>query len=127
MTLSDRQLRDKAKPADKPFKLFDGHGLFLLVKPNGGRYWRMQYRFKGKAKGLAFGVYPTVSLREARDKRDDARKLLRSGVDPSQVRRERKLQAKGQAANSFEAIARMAQPIKRPLDSQAFSSRTAFA
>jgi hypothetical protein len=85
MTLSDRQLRDKAKPADKPFKLFDGHGLFLLVKPNGSRYWRMQFKFKNKAKLLAFGVYPAVSLREARDKRDDARKLLRNGIDPSAV------------------------------------------
>jgi hypothetical protein len=106
MSLSDRQIREKAKPADKPFKLFDGHGLFLLVKPSGGKYWRMQYRFKGKAKLLAFGVYPAVSLREARDKRDDARKLLRSGVDPSAVKRERKLQAKGQAADAFETIAR---------------------
>jgi hypothetical protein len=106
MTLSDRQLRDKAKPIARPFKLFDGGGLYLLVKPNGGRYWRMQYRFKGKAKGLAFGVYPEVSLKEARDKRDDARKLLRNGIDPSAAKRELKLRAKGQAADAFENIAR---------------------
>jgi integrase len=106
VALNERQIREKAKPAAKPFKLFDGHGLFLLVRPNGGRYWRMQYRFKGKAKGLAFGVYPVVSLKEARDKQADARKLLRNGIDPSAVKRERKQQAKGQAADSFENIAR---------------------
>ncbi|HKF94373.1 MAG TPA: Arm DNA-binding domain-containing protein [Gammaproteobacteria bacterium] len=106
MPLTDRTIQSKAKPIARPFKLFDGGGLYLLVKPNGGRYWRMQYRFKGKAKGLAFGTYPTVSLREARDKRDDARKLLRNGIDPSAVRRELKLRAKGQAADAFEAIAR---------------------
>jgi integrase len=106
MPLTDRTIQAKAKPAERPFKLFDGHGLFLLVKPNGGRYWRMQYRFMGKAKGLAFGVYPFVTLREARDKRDDARKQIRNGIDPSMLKRERKQQAKGQAADSFENIAR---------------------
>ncbi|HKF95045.1 MAG TPA: integrase arm-type DNA-binding domain-containing protein [Gammaproteobacteria bacterium] len=106
MPLTDRQIQAKAKPADRPFKLFDGHGLFLLVKPNGGRYWRMQYRFGGKARGLAFGIYPEVSLHEARNKQADARKLLRNGIDPSVAKRELKLRAKRQAADSFESIAR---------------------
>jgi hypothetical protein len=106
MALTDRTIQSKAKPANRPFKLFDGHGLYLLVKPNGGRYWRMQYRFKGRAKTLAFGVYPDVSLREARDKQADARKLLRNGIDPSAVKRELKIRARTQAADSFENIAR---------------------
>src|SRR5215217_909016 len=106
MPLTDRQIQAKAKPADQPFKLFDGHGLFLLVKPNGGRYWRMQYRFGGKARGLAFGIYPEVSLHEARNKQADARKLLRNGIDPLVAKRELKLRAKGQPSDSFEAIAR---------------------
>jgi hypothetical protein len=106
MPLTDRAIQSKAKPIDRPFKLFDGHGLFLLVKQNGGRYWRMQYRFKGKAKTLAFGVYPDVSLREAHDKQADARKLLRNGVDPSVAKREPKLRARAQPSDAFEAIAR---------------------
>ncbi|HKH20015.1 MAG TPA: integrase arm-type DNA-binding domain-containing protein, partial [Gammaproteobacteria bacterium] len=106
MPLTDRQIQAKAKPADRPFKLFDGHGLYLLVKPNGGRYWRMQYRFQNKAQTLSFGVVPDVSLREARDKQADARKLLRNGIDPSQVRRELISRARTQPSDSFEAIAR---------------------
>jgi len=86
--------------------LFDGHGLFLLVKPNGGRYWRMQYRIGEKRKLLAFGVYPDVKLAEAREKQADARKLLRNGQDPAETRREQKRQVKAKSENSFECIAR---------------------
>ena len=67
MPFTDRTIRTKAKPAEKPFKLFDSHGLFLLVKPNGGKYWHMQYRIGKKRKLLAFGVYPEVILREGRE------------------------------------------------------------
>ncbi len=70
-----------AKPSDKPYKLFDQHGLFLLVTPTGSKWWRLKYRFEKKEKLLAFGVYPETSLRDARDLRDDARKLLRRQVD----------------------------------------------
>ncbi|MGH8503518.1 MAG: tyrosine-type recombinase/integrase [Gammaproteobacteria bacterium] len=105
MRLSDIKVR-KAAPREKAYKLSDGHGLHLLVKPNGGKYWRLQYRVDGKQKVLALGVYPEVSLAEARDKQADARKLLRNGQDPAEVKREQKRQAKMQAENSFENVAR---------------------
>jgi hypothetical protein len=68
MALTDRAIQTKAKRADRPFKRFDAHGVFLLVKPNGARYWRLQYRAAGKQKLLALGVYPQVSLSEAQSK-----------------------------------------------------------
>jgi integrase len=106
MALTDRAIQTRAKPADRPFKLFDGHGLFLLVKPNSARYWRLQYRMAGKQKLLALGVYPQVSLREAREKQADARKLIRNGIDPVEAKREQKRTLKAQSENSFESIAR---------------------
>jgi len=93
-----------AEPTDKQQKLADGKGLYLLVKPNGGKYWRMKYQFGGREKLLAVGVYPEVSLREARDIRDDARKLLRQGVDPMADRKERKRE-QAAAANTCEKVA----------------------
>jgi len=72
-----------AKPKDKQYKLADSGGMFLLIMPNGARYWRLKYRIAGKEKILALGVYPEVSLKEARDKRDAARKQISSGIDPS--------------------------------------------
>lgn len=87
-------------------KHFDGGGLFLDVKPNGARYWRMKYRFAGKEGLLAFGAYPEVSLAEVRRRRDDARALLRDSLDPAAVKRETNIAAKIAAANSYEAIAR---------------------
>ena len=91
-----------AIPRDKPYKVFDEHGLYLLVRPGGHRWWRLKYRFDGKEKLLSFGVYPEISLREARDKRDDARKLLRNQVDPGAKQRAEK----SAAGDSFQAIAR---------------------
>ncbi|TCO40440.1 tyrosine-type recombinase/integrase [Dokdonella fugitiva] len=88
-----------------PGKLFDGGGLFLLVRQSGSRLWRMKYRFAGKELLLSFGAYPEVSLAEARQRRDEARALLREGVDPSQARRARKVAARVGAAESFRAIA----------------------
>ncbi|EKL08864.1 hypothetical protein VCHC17A1_3949A, partial [Vibrio cholerae HC-17A1] len=87
MALSDTNVRS-AKSEDKAYKLTDGNGLFLLVHPNGSKYWRFRYRFGGKEKMLAFGVYPDVSLANAREKRDEARKFVASGVDPSEKRKE---------------------------------------
>ncbi len=75
--LTDTQVRS-AKPSTRPLKLFDGRGLYLLVKPNGGRYWRYNYRFNGKGKTLALGVYPDVSLVKARARHQEARQLLAS-------------------------------------------------
>lgn len=98
--LTDTTCR-KAKPKDKPYKLSDSHGLFLLVNAT-GKYWRYGYRFGGKQKTLALGVYPEVSLADAREKRGDARKLLISGVDPSVEKRLAKLRPKG--GDSFRAV-----------------------
>ena len=71
-----------AKPRAKPYKLADGQGLYLEVMPNGARYWRMKYRFAGKERRIAFGVFPEVSLSEARRRREEARAALREGLDP---------------------------------------------
>ncbi len=82
MALNDLIIRN-AKPLAKAYKLSDEKGLFLLVSPNGSRYWRLKYYFAGKEKLLALGVYPEVKLAEAREKRDQARKLLSQSIDPS--------------------------------------------
>lgn len=95
-----------AKPKEKQYKLSDGGGLFLLIKPNGSRYWRMKYRVGGKEKLLAFGVYPEVTLLEARNKRQEARKLLRADTDPAQAKREEKRLSILNLQNNFEAVAR---------------------
>ena len=104
MKLTARQV-DTSRPKDKPYKLSDGGGLYLLVNPNGSRYWRLKYRIGGKEKLLALGVYPDITLAEARQKRADAKKVLAAGGDPGQEKQEEK-QAKEQAvANSFERLA----------------------
>ncbi|NDF11526.1 MAG: DUF4102 domain-containing protein [Proteobacteria bacterium] len=95
-----------AKTKDKPYKLSDGEGMFLLVHPNGSKYWRMKYRVLGKEKLLALGIYPEVSLKVARDRCSDAKKLLEKGDDPSHVKKEEKRQAILGAENTFEALAR---------------------
>jgi len=94
-----------AKPKDAPYKLSDGGGMYLLVKPNGGKYWHLAYRFNDKQKLLSLGVYPEVTLKEARLKRDAARKLLKDNTDPSEAKKEEKRLSILQAANTFEAIA----------------------
>lgn len=100
MSLTDRELQ-ALKPRDKPYKMADGHGLYVEVLPSGGRSWRLKYRFCGKEKRLALGLYPTVSLKEARDKAHEARKLLSDGIDPSAAKKEiKQAQAvEAQAAN----------------------------
>ncbi len=95
-----------AKPQAKTVRLFDGGGLYLEVSPAGGKWWRWKYRFDGKEKRLSFGVYPDVSLKSARDRRDDARKLLANDVDPGEQRKAIKAAKGDRAANSFEVIAR---------------------
>ncbi|MHA0730990.1 Arm DNA-binding domain-containing protein, partial [Escherichia coli] len=90
MALTDAKIR-AAKPTDKAYKLTDGAGMFLLVHPNGSRYWRLRYRILGKEKTLALGVYPEVSLSEARTKREEARKLISEGVDPCEQKRAKKV------------------------------------
>lgn len=103
--LTDTAIR-RAKPGEKPMKLFDGKGLFLLVNKTGSKLWRLKYRFEGKEKLLALGAYPEVRLAEARSQRDEARALLAEGIDPGEARKAEKQTRERAAANSFEAIAR---------------------
>jgi integrase len=105
MALTDTAIR-KTKPTDKPFKVADEKGLFLLVAPTGGKLWRMKYRFEGKEKLLSFGPYPDVPLIRAREKRDEARKLLADGIDPGEHLKAVKATKTERAANSFEVVAR---------------------
>ncbi len=100
--LNDTRVRN-AKPADRPIKLSDSSGLHLLVQPNGSKLWRLAYRFGGKQKTLAIGVYPTVTLKHAREKRDEAKRLLADKIDPSTQRRLEKLAAA--SGNTFRAVA----------------------
>ncbi len=95
-----------AKPQGRPLKLSDAGGLYLLVLPAGGKYWRLKYRFQGKEKVLALGTFPEVSLAEARDRRDGARRQLKSGIDPSEAKKASKATKDGDPANSFAAIGR---------------------
>lgn len=122
--LTDTKIRN-TKPTSKPFKLYDEQGLFMIVNPNGSRWWRLRYTFDGKAKTLSLGTYPAVTLKEARQHRDDARLWIAKGTDPSDIRKAAKAtkaeekqeqaEAKQQAAmlaagiplpDSFEAVAR---------------------
>lgn len=103
--LTDKQCRN-AKPREKTYRLTDEKGLYLEVGANGTRYWRMKYRHAGKEKRLALGVYPDVPLSEARERRDDARKLLSEGIDPGETRKAEKRSRMLAAVNSFEAVAR---------------------
>ena len=94
-----------AKPAAKPYKLADGGGLFLLIQPNGSKLWRLKYRHRGVERALSFGPYPAVSLTEARAKRDEAKKLMSEGVDPSVRRKLDRIAAETAARNTFGLIA----------------------
>lgn len=104
MPLTEVKARN-AKPQSKPYKLTDGDGLFLLVTPAGGKYWRLKYYFDGNEKLLALGVYPEVGLAEARERRLQARKRLAGGIDPSAEKKEAKRLAGVKRLNSFETIA----------------------
>lgn len=102
MALTDIKVRT-AKPTDKQYKLTDGSGMHLLVHPNGSKYWRLQYRFDGKQKMLALGVYPDVSLADARTRRDEARKLLANSIDPGDKKKNDKVEQ--EEARTFEQLA----------------------
>jgi len=105
--LTDTGIRKaKAKATDKPKKLTDGGGMYLLQNPNGSCWWRLDYRHGGKRKTLSLGIYPDTSLADARSKRDEARKLLAAGIDPSEQRKAEKAAGTERAANSFEVVAR---------------------
>lgn len=102
MPLTDSAIRN-AKPKDRQYKLTDGSSLYLLITPKGGKWWRLDYRFKGKRKTLSMGVYPDVSLKAARDRRSTARKQLVDGINPSEARKATKASQSG--ADSLEAVA----------------------
>lgn len=117
MALTELEVK-KAKPADKHKKLFDGGGMYLMVHTNGSKYWRMDYRIGGKQKTLALGVYPDVSLAQARERREDARKLLANGADPSAIKQAAKqVQHKTLqlAENSFKNLATELHKVKSPM------------
>lgn len=104
MPLNDKQCK-AASTQGKAKKIFDGGGMYLDVRPNGSKYWRLKYRFHGTEKLLALGVYPDVSLGEAREKRAEAKRKLKDGVDPSLHKKEQKIRAKENTKNTFEIIA----------------------
>lgn len=103
MALTDTTIKN-AKPQDKQYRLTDGDGLYLLIQPNGKKWWRQDYRFTGKDKTLSLGVYPDVSLKMARERRDEIRRQVVEGIDPSAHRKSSKLTQKDLLSNSFEFI-----------------------
>jgi integrase len=105
MLLTDTAIR-QIQPKDKPFKVFDERGLFLLVTPAGGKWWRFKYRRDGREKQLSLGTYPDVSLKSARKRRDEAREQVAENIDPSAHRKAQKSVRADRAANSFEIVAR---------------------
>ena len=104
MPLTDTQVR-MARPSEKPVRMFDAGGLYLEVAPAGGKWWRLKYRFGGKEKRVSLGTYPETTLKQARERRDNARSLLVAGADPSAERKADKLRARWTAEHSFEAVA----------------------
>lgn len=105
MPLTDVRIRS-LKPADKPHKYSDGGGLFLFIPPSDSKLWRMAYRFEGKSRLLSFGAYPAVSLKDARERRDEARRLLAKGIDPSAYKRQQQEARRIAERDSFQNIAR---------------------
>lgn len=104
MPLNDMQIR-RAKPEAKAYTLGDGQGLSLLIEPNGSKSWRFRYRFAGKPKMISLGVYPTITLADARSRRNEARKLVAEGKNPSEVRKEQKVALQTESESAFEKIA----------------------
>jgi integrase len=97
---------DNAKPGPKSKKIFDERGLYIEIAPSGGKYWRFKYRHLGREKRVSLGVFPDVGLADARDRRDEARKLVAAGIDPSEHRKASKAAALARSNNSFEGVAR---------------------
>ena len=110
--LTDTKIR-QTKPGDKPLKLADGNGLYLLVQPNGSKLWRYRYRIGGRENVFAVGAYPETGLAAARSARDEARKLVRQGIHPSHVRQEARAERLAENRNTFEAVAREWVELKR--------------
>jgi len=105
MPLNDTAIR-KAKPSAKPVRMFDTGGLYLEISPAGGKWWRLKYRYTDKEKRISLGTYPDTTLAKAREKRDEARRLLADGIDPAENKKAQKAARQENAANSFEVLAR---------------------
>lgn len=123
MGLTDLKVRS-ARPEADEYKMSDEKAMYLLVKPTGGKLWRLDYRFDGKRKTLALGAYPDVSLSDARTRRDDARKQLAQGLDPNAVRKAVKAGRLEQTANSFEVTARRWHTNNSAKWSESYSTKT---
>jgi integrase len=123
MPLTEVQIK-QYKPQSKTKKLYDEKGLYLEVAPSGGKWWRLKYRFDGKEKRVSLGVYPDVGLKEARTRRDDAKRLLVNGIDPSEHKKQQKQEYIAEHVNTFETVAR--EWYHKNLDSwtQSYSDRT---
>lgn len=121
MKLNARQI-ETSKPKDKPYKLADGGGLFLLVKPNNSKLWQMKYRIAGREKLLSIGPYPDVSLADARQRRQEAKSIIAAGGDPSQEKKADKIAKQTAINNSFEALAREWHEYKRPNWSEGYAA-----
>lgn len=109
MKLTDKQCKNAPPmepPSKAPRKLADGHGLYLWVMPNGAKYWRFKYKIEGKERIVSLGVYPEISLKQAREKRAELRHMRHEGLDPMQEQKKQKAVAAQNSANTFEAVAR---------------------
>ncbi len=126
MPLTDKTIRNLT-PTQKPFKKYDGNGLYLEVKPTGSKLWRFRFNFEGKAKLLALGEFPAVGLKDARDLRDEARNKLARGIDPAlekQLVKKGQVRAEAEAANTFEKVAREWLEASRSNWSDAYTETT---
>ena len=119
--LNDMQIR-RAKPETKAYTLGDGQGLSLLIEPNGSKSWRFHYRFAGIPKMISLGVYPTITLADSRSHRDDARKLVAEGKNPSEVRKEQRIALQTESESAFENIATEWHKMKRAKWSTGYAS-----
>lgn len=122
MALTDTQIKN-AQPKEKPYRLSDSMGLYIEIQPNGSKYWRLKYRFSAKEKRLAIGVYPRVSLKDARKACGRAKDLLDQGIDPSQAKKDKKLVQARSQANSLELIAREWHKQQSPQWSSGYQSK----
>ena len=120
MPLTDTAIRT-AKPDTKPTRLFDGGGLYVEISPAGGKLWRLKYRFDGKEKRLALGTYPHVSLKDARQRRDEAKKLLANDTDPGELK---KAQKQTRQDNTFEALAYEWMSVRGKEWTESYASKT---
>ncbi|MDA8591276.1 integrase arm-type DNA-binding domain-containing protein [Luminiphilus sp.] len=117
MPLSDAKIKN-AKPREKTYRVYDERGLYLEVSPKGGKWWRFKYRFRGKEKRISLGTYPDTKLGKAREKRDEARRLVSEDIDPSQQKKAHKAAQADLSANSFELVALEWHSKKSPTWSQ---------